>query len=102
MAKQKPRRAKRRSAAQPPRRGPRGFTGTTGAIGPRGATGHIGPVGPVGPQGERGLAGQGVPPDLLAKLAAELEETHAALQTQFVRIAQLQAELDVLRAKLGV
>jgi len=59
-------------------------------------------MGPVGPQGERGLAGQGVPHGLLERLAADLEETHAALQTQFVRIAQLQAELDLLRAKLRV
>jgi hypothetical protein len=38
---------------------------------------------------------------LLQRLAAELEETHAALQTQFTRIAQLQADLDALKARLG-
>jgi len=48
-----------------------------------------------------GAEGQGVPDGLLDKLTAELEETHAARATQFIRIAQLQADLDALRTALA-
>ena len=57
--------------------------------GPRGWRGRQGPPGLSAPDGHA-----------LARLTADLIEAQDALQVQFKRIAQLQAEVDELRAKM--
>jgi hypothetical protein len=60
--------------------------------GPAGETGPSGPAGPTGPAG--------TPASLLVieKLTQELADVHRELAVQYKRIAQLQAELNNLRA----
>ena len=61
--------------------------------------------GPRGPRGERGVRGEPGKIDatalrVIARMAQELENAQRELRVQFTRIAQLQAELDLLRADL--
>jgi hypothetical protein len=55
--------------------------------------GRRGPRGPVGP------AGPGAPPDAIEQLMVQLESIQRSLAIQFERIAQLQADLDMLRRR---
>jgi hypothetical protein len=66
----------------------------------RGPRGKPGKPGRRGARGERGEAGQGAPQHAVESLTAELERVERSLRIQFTRIAQLQAELDSLRASL--
>jgi hypothetical protein len=75
-------------------RGPRGRRGATGKRGSRGKQGER------GEQGERGAAGTSAPVQLLTAITKELEAAQRDLRVQFTRIAQLQAEVDVLRSEL--
>jgi hypothetical protein len=62
-------------------------------MGPQGLTGRAGAT------GSRGVSGQSViPAEMIDKLAMELSEVQRTLEIQFARIAQLQAELDIMRA----
>jgi hypothetical protein len=62
-------------------------------MGPQGLTGRAGAA------GSRGVSGQSViPAGMIDKLAMELSEVQRTLEIQFARIAQLQAELDIMRA----
>ena len=63
--------------------------GTRGPRGARGAPGKQGPPGTPAPSA-----------DAIARLAEDLANTRHDLQVQFKRIAQLQAELDDLRANI--
>ena len=58
--------------------------------GPRGSRGKAGRVGPAGPPGKAN--GE------MARLAAQMNEVLRELQTQLMRIAQLQLQLDRLAA----
>lgn len=69
------------------RKGAKGATGATGATGSTGAAGPIGPAGPAGPEGPNQRAE-------IAALTAQMGELVRDLQTQLVRIGQIQAQLD--------
>ena len=93
--------ARKRSGREPKRRttktvkqsqSPRGLRGVQGKQGKRGARGK---------QGRQGAPGVAAPNgEALARLTADLIEAQNELQVQFKRIAQLQAEVDELRADL--
>jgi hypothetical protein len=71
--------------------------------GPRGLRGRQGPRGPRGAAGPRARDGQIIVElgKVLARVTQELEDVQSTLKVQFTRIAELQAELDGLRAALG-
>lgn len=82
----------------------RGKTGKTGARGRRGAQGVAGPAGargPAGPAGPSGPAGESAPLRILATITQQIEVIQRDLEIQFKRTAQLQADLDNLRAHLA-
>src|SRR5262245_21870472 len=66
--------------------GPRGKTGKTGRTGKTGATGATGPIGPAGADHTQAIS-------LLSEQVATLVRE---LQTQLVRIGQIQVQLDAL------
>jgi nicotinamide mononucleotide (NMN) deamidase PncC len=82
----------------PRRRAPRksGKRGPIGKTGPRGPRGIRGKAGPPGPRGKRdpGTAWQ-----VLADLKRAVETLRSDFETQLRRIAQLQAQLDILLAE---
>lgn len=92
--------------------GPRGETGATGAIGPRGARGERGAQGKRGAKGERGARGQrglhgaggqsvSIPAPVLQQLnevERTIEDIYQELDIQMKRIAQIQQQLDGLKA----
>ena len=83
---------------------PRGAKGAKGNRGQRGRRGAQGPPGQVGPQGESGPAGPpgpALPLQMLATMAQRIEVMQRDLEVQFKRTAQLQADLDTLRAHLA-
>jgi Collagen triple helix repeat (20 copies) len=82
-------------------RGMRGKTGKPGARGRRGAQGVAGPAGARGPAGPAGPAGESAPLRILATITQQIEVIQRDLQIQFKRTAQLQADLDNLRAHLA-
>ena len=82
----------------PKRAGRRGNIGARGPRGPRGAQGLRGRQGPAGPAGR---SGDPAPLRVLATMAQEIEAIQRDLQAQFQRIAQIQADLDLLRAQLS-
>ena len=58
-------------------------------------------MGPKGERGETGERGPGVvPAEAVEKLEREVRKMRADAETQFKRIAQLQAQLDVALAEL--
>ena len=59
-----------------------------------------GPAGPVGQQGSPGKRGSAAPPEIIARLSAELVAVQTELSVQFIRIAEIQAELDELHKTL--
>jgi len=88
--------------------GPPGPAGLKGAIGPRGKVGRRGPVGRTGQRGGKGLAGaKGAtgkePPQrrkLLDVVQVQIDRIDHELQLQMTRMAQIQADVDQLRANL--
>jgi hypothetical protein len=81
-------------------RGERGATGSRGATGARGAKGDRGLQGSTG---ERGLVGPAGPSDrkiIVAEVTAHIDRIYKELDIQMRRMAQIQAELDELRAKI--
>jgi hypothetical protein len=58
----------------------------------------MGPVGHRGKSGRRGFSAES-PGAIIDKLSAELAETQRALEVQFMHIAQMQQEIDQLRAR---
>jgi hypothetical protein len=76
-------------------RGPRGQRGKRGERGARGQEGKQGQKGEPGERGERGPQG---PPAVLngelAQMADKMEQVVQELQTQLLRIAQMQAQID--------
>lgn len=79
------------------RQGPVGARGKIGARGVRGAPGRTGPV------GARGATGPAAPDNHLNALGAvhdQIEHIHHELDVQMKRMAQLQMELDDVRATL--
>jgi len=80
------RRAKPSAPTVKGKRGTRGKTGRTGAAGP---------TGPQGPRGPRGPAGASHGSEIAA-LTEQVAVLVRDLQTQLIRIAQIQAQLDHL------
>jgi hypothetical protein len=67
--------------------------------GPRGRRGATGPKGARGPQGTPGLVGPtGDAGDVLEIVEKQIDDIHRELAAQMKRIAQLQHQLDELRA----
>jgi hypothetical protein len=106
------RRKLRRSGPRPGPADPAGHPGPPGPPGrpgPRGPAGRPGPPGPPGPRGARGATGSGGakaarrpashPEALIDKLDEQMGEIHKALETQLIRIAQMQQQIDELRAR---
>jgi hypothetical protein len=60
--------------------------------------GKPGPRGAPGERGERGEQGSSAPLDVIDRLTTELGAAQRELRVQFTRIAQLQADLDQVRA----
>jgi hypothetical protein len=75
-------------------RGAAGATGQAGAKGDQGATGATGPSGASG-AGPLTLRGRS---DVLATLHDQIEHIYHELDIQMKRMAQIQAELDNVRA----
>ena len=85
------------------RRGPRPTKGSTGARGPRGlrgATGTAGPPGPPGPPDDRGAQANNSALKMIEHFVTQLDDVQRDLKVQFMRIAQLRADFDQLRATL--
>jgi hypothetical protein len=59
----------------------------------------MGPAGHRGTSGRRGFSEE-PPSAILDKLSHELADAQHALEVQFVRIAQMQQEIDQLRARV--
>ena len=72
------------------REGGKSSKGAQGVRGKRGARGARGPRGVPGRSAADG--------DIVDRIARELETAQRELRVQFTRIAQLQAEIDELRA----
>jgi len=88
--------------------GPPGPAGPTGAIGPQGKVGQRGPIGKSGARGAKGTVGaKGVtgqePPrrrKLLDVVQVQISRIDHELHIQMTRMAQIQADVDQLRANL--
>jgi len=65
-----------------------------------GATGGTGPAGQRGPRGKAGKPGKDVDPVILTDLHNTIAKLKAEAEIQFQRIAQLQAQLDVVLGEL--
>jgi hypothetical protein len=96
-----------------------GRRGAKGAQGQRGGVGLTGPAGPPGPPGIEGMRGatgargatgrSGVTTKasrkptirMIEHLNREMSTVHKALETQLIRIAQIQQQLDELRARVS-
>lgn len=79
-------------------RRPAGSPGPSGPMGPRGPRGA---TGAAGARGQRGVAGTSRPAEpipVLNKLDEQMSEVQRTLEIQFSRIAQLQQQIDELRA----
>jgi hypothetical protein len=86
--------------------GPSGAVGKHGLVGARGKTGASGTNGATGARGATGAIGEAgaarVPPKshALAEVHDQIEHIYHELDVQMKRMAQLQAELDQVRATL--
>ena len=82
----------------------RGASGSKGTTGSKGATGSIGPTGLTGKRGAAGAEGPpgNIPPPqtALTGLHEQIGNIYNELAIQIKRMAQVQAELDDVRAKL--
>jgi hypothetical protein len=81
---------RRRAPRKSGKRGPIGKTGPRGPRGIRGKTGRAGPRGKRGPETARRV---------IADLQSAVEILRSDSATQLRRIAQLQAQLDILIAE---
>jgi Collagen triple helix repeat (20 copies) len=79
----------------------RGTRGVRGSRGPRGAQGLRGPQGATGATGPTGPAGASTPLVMLSTIVQHIEAIQRDLEVQFQRTAQIQADLDLLRAQLA-
>ena len=81
--------------------GPAGRQGAVGAHGVKGATGAAGPRGIRGLTGAPGSAkGTTAGTSLLTEIERRIDNIYRELDVQIKRTAQIQAELDDLRAKV--
>ena len=80
-------------------RGPIGKTGLRGAQGPSGARGAAGAVGKMGPQGLQGRE-PAWRKHLLEEVQEQIDRIDQELGVQLRRMAQIQREVDELKAKL--
>ena len=67
----------------------------TGAIGRRGS------IGKPGARGPKGLIGPAQQDDVLDKVMTHFDDVYRQLNVQTTRIAQIQAQLDVLAATVN-
>ena len=103
MAKLRGPRGERGIPGPPGPSGPVGQTGSTGATGATGATGLTGATGNRGAVGETGPTGAGVSPDrtqILALIEGQIENIYHELEIQPKRMAQIQMQLDEVRAQI--
>src|SRR5687767_15027442 len=87
-------------SARKAQRGARGAPGRPGLPGPpglAGARGERGSRGERGAPGVSGIAGPIASPEVIKRIVVELEDIQHELKIQFTRIAQIQADLDMLR-----
>src|SRR5260370_1102023 len=76
-----------------------GSRGPRGPRGPAGDRGHSGHRGARGPQGEPGPEGSSVRgSDVLEIVERQIDDIHRDLNVQMRRIAQIQQQMDELRA----
>ena len=85
--------------------GPRGQTGLTGPRGARGRRGQAGHTGRTGERGPRGITGgaKALPASALKQfneVERTIEDIYHELEVQMHRMAQIQQQLDELRAKI--
>src|SRR5687767_13601297 len=82
--------------------GPTGQKGTVGRRGPQGArglTGNIGRRGPTGKAGKKGPEGLQGPlhkDSVLDMVMTHFEDVYRQIQIQTMRMAQMQAQIDLL------
>ena len=79
------------------RDGPMGARGKTGARGPRGTTGARGTIGKTGPAG---AMAQNDRMEILGVVEGQIEDIYRELDLQMKRTAQLQAQVDEVRARI--
>jgi hypothetical protein len=77
--------------------GSKGHTGSKGQTGSKGATGLTGKRGAAGAPGTSQILT--IPSIVLSNLHRQIESIYGELEIQMKRIAQVQAELDDLRAR---
>lgn len=82
--------------------GVQGNVGQRGLIGKTGARGAKGTVGAKGAMGKQGTKGQELPRrrKLFGLVQIQIDRIDRELQIQMTRMAQIQAEIDQLRANL--
>ena len=90
--------SKRGPRGQKGARGPRGARGPVGARGPTGQLGRRGPVGKPGRRGPVGVQGPQQQNEALEIMEKHLDDVYRQLEVQMKRMAQIQAELDILGA----
>jgi collagen triple helix repeat protein len=79
-------------------KGPQGQRGPEGARGPTGPIGRRGKIGKPGAEGAGGVQGPNQRNDILDKMETHFDDVYRQLQVQMKRMAQIQAELDILSA----
>jgi len=86
--------------AGPP--GPKGATGARGKVGQRGRIGMRGLRGGKGTAGAKGATGKEPPQrkKLIKVVQVQIDRIDRELQIQMTRMAQIQADVDQLRANL--
>ena len=76
-----------------------GKRGPRGPAGPRGRPGLKGPRGAIGPEGPAGHAASSAKgSDVLEIVETQIDEIHHELDAQMKRLAQMQQQVDELRA----
>jgi collagen triple helix repeat protein len=89
------------SAGKPGPRGPQGARGRRGPAGARGPTGTLGrrrPIGKPGRTGPPGVQGTQQRNEVLEIMEKHFDDVYQQLEVQLKRMAQIQAQLDVLEA----
>ena len=90
--------SKRGPRGQKGARGPRGARGPVGARGPSGQLGRRGPIGKPGRRGPGGVQGPQQQNEALEVMEKHFDDVYRQLEVQMKRMAQIQAELDILGA----
>lgn len=81
------------------RSGQRGQRGARGAAGKTGARGQVGPAGPAGPAGPTGPVGPKLDrADVLAMVEDQFTVIRKQLETQLIRMSQIQQQLDQIHS----